>query len=86
MQKLLIVEDSPIILKILRHLSIKLLNFPVVFAASYEQAKTVYQQNKDSIFAALVDLNLPDAPNGEIADFCLANKLPVIVLTGTFDD
>ena len=41
---------------------------------------------EDTYFAAIVDLNLPDAQNGEIVDLILASKVPCIVLTGTFDD
>lgn len=35
---------------------------------------------------AVLDLNLPDAPNGEALDHVLSEGLPAIVFTGTFND
>jgi len=85
MQKILIIEDSPIVLKILRHLTQDLSDFDVIFAASRKEAGQHIQNNQGNIFAALADLNLPDAPDGEVVDDCLKNKIPTLVLTGSMD-
>lgn len=85
MSKFLIVEDSSVILKILRHIAKQELPFEVLFASSMAQAKELYLANKDDIIAGLIDLALPDAPNGELVDYLLEQKLPVVVLTGTSD-
>ncbi len=37
-------------------------------------------------FAALLDLNLPDAPHGEVVDYVISKKIPVIVFTGNMSD
>ncbi|WP_220720514.1 diguanylate cyclase [Agarivorans litoreus] len=86
MQKILIVEDSPTVLKILRHLSSRLNQLEPVFASSLEQAKQVYSAEPNSFFAALADFNLPDAPNGELIDYLLENNIPTVVLSGSFDE
>ena len=86
MQKILIVEDSAIVAKVLLHIARQELDFDVVLAKSFAEAQALYAQHKEQLFAALVDLNLPDAPNGEVVDFTLAQELPTIVLTGSFDE
>ena len=85
MKKIIIIEDSPIIIKILRHLAKKILQLPYVFSDSFAQTK-VLLENSGEYFAAVVDLNLPDAPNGEVVQYCLDKKLPVVVLTGSVDE
>lgn len=86
MKKVLIVEDSEMVTKVLRHLVGQYPHYQAVFASSMEQAKSLIDQDAEGIFAALVDLNLPDAPDGEIVDYALSKKIPTIVLTGSYDD
>jgi diguanylate cyclase (GGDEF)-like protein len=87
MKKILIVEDSEMVSKVLRHLlQNSIQGYEALYAASLEQAKHLYEQSPDDFFAAMVDLNLPDAPDGEIVDFTLAKKIPTIVLTGSYDE
>jgi len=87
MKKFLVVEDSPIVIKIIKHIA-KLdssLNFDT--ATSFKEAKILLEKNNaDAYLAAIVDLNLPDAPNGEVVDFTLKLKIPTIVLTGSYDE
>lgn len=84
--KVLIVEDSSVILKVLKHLAKQSLQLEPIFATSMEQAKAIYHQHKDELFAGIIDLALPDAPNGEMVDFLLSEGFPVIVLTGSYDE
>jgi diguanylate cyclase (GGDEF)-like protein len=84
--KVLIVEDSPIVAKILLHIAKQELNFEVLLASTFAEARQICEQQREDIFAALVDLNLPDAPDGEVVDYTLEQKIPTIVLTGSFDD
>lgn len=85
-QTILVVEDSPIVMKIIRHVAHQTLQFDVVYANSFEQAKTEYETHNGDFFAAIVDLNLPDAPDGEVVDYTLQKKVPTIVLTGSYDE
>jgi diguanylate cyclase (GGDEF)-like protein len=85
MKKVLVVEDSPMVMKIIKHVMGQNRFFDAVYADSFAQAQALIEQLGQTLFAAVVDLNLPDAPDGEIVDFCLKKKLPCIVLTGSFD-
>ena len=86
MQKILVVEDSPIVTKIIRHVMQQSQQFEVFYADSLAATKQLVEQHRGGFFAGLVDLNLPDAPDGEVVDFTLAEKIPTIVLTGSYDD
>ena len=86
MKNILVVEDSEMVIKVLRHLMNQLPDYQAIYAANSAQVEVLLHQDSSNIFAALVDLNLPDAPNGEVVDFVLAKKIPTIVLTGTYDE
>jgi diguanylate cyclase (GGDEF)-like protein len=86
MKKVLIVEDSDVVTKVLRHVMLTYPAFDSVYAATLAEAQSRYAEYSDVFFAALVDLNLPDAPNGEVVDFTLSKKIPTIVLTGSYDE
>lgn len=86
MKQILIVEDSSTVTKILKHLVAQHRNINALFADSLESGRLLFQQHKESIFAAIVDLHLPDAPAGETVDFFLAENIPVIVLTADFQE
>lgn len=86
MKKLLIVEDSDMVTKVLRHILQQNLPHEAVFAGSLAEAQAICADAGDDFFAAIVDLNLPDAPDGEVVEFTLGQKLPTIVLTGSYDE
>tara|TARA_B100000446_G_scaffold188266_1_gene222308 strand:- start:4606 stop:5859 length:1254 start_codon:yes stop_codon:yes gene_type:complete len=84
--KVLIVEDSSVILKILKHISKQSLDLEPIFATSMAEAQTLYQKHKDELFAGIIDLALPDAPNGELVNYLLEENFPVVVLTGSYNE
>lgn len=86
MQKILIVEDSAMVAKIMLHIARQELDFDAILATTFAEAQAKYAEHRGEFFAAIVDLNLPDAPDGEVVDFTLEKKLPTIVLTGSFDE
>ncbi|MEE8059573.1 MAG: response regulator [Pseudomonadales bacterium] len=86
MKKILIIEDSSTVTKILKHLLRQHPDINALFAGSYAESKDIYQQHQDDIFTAIIDLNLPDAPNGETVDYFLSKDLPVIVLTANYQE
>lgn len=86
MKKVLIVEDSDMVMKVLRHLMAQYPQYQPIYAGSLAQVQELVQQNAKDFFAALADLNLPDSPNGEVVDYILSQKIPVIVLTGSYDE
>lgn len=85
-RKILVVEDSPVVLKVLHHLLSRNPIFIPVLCACYKEAQGKLSNTEETYFAAIVDLNLPDAENGEIVDLILSHKIPCVVLTGNFDD
>lgn len=83
---ILIVEDSKMFARVLSMGISSDTNFNVVVAGNYAEAVKLIESGDYSFFASLLDLNLPDAPNGEVIDFVLSNGIPSIVFTGKFDD
>ncbi len=85
-QRVLVVEDS---LNIARHLKslIELeTHFSVDIAGTFAEARRAIEASGAKYFVATLDLILPDAPNGEVVDFALANNIPSIVFTSTISD
>jgi diguanylate cyclase (GGDEF)-like protein len=83
-EKILIVEDNKALSKLIVKKMEASLDFDVDAAYSYEEALRFVEKDSD-YFVALLDLNLPDAPNGEVVDMILKHKIPSIVLTGSMD-
>lgn len=83
---LLIVEDSHIQAKIICQRFESLTGFTLLKAHTLADAQSLIAGHQNELFAAVVDLNLPDAPDGEAVDFCLANGVPSIVLAASFDE
>ena len=46
-----------------------------------QQALKLLEENSSQYFLALCDLNLPDAPNGEVVPAILARNIPVVVVS-----
>jgi diguanylate cyclase (GGDEF)-like protein len=84
-EHVLIVEDARMFSKILQN-RLEDRGFSVVVAESMAAARKEIDSGDDRFFIALLDLNLPDAPNGEIVDYVTACAIPCIVFTGYFDD
>lgn len=81
--RVLIVEDNKTLAKLISKKIQSTLNIEVDIAYTQLEAKLFIKRYK--YFIALLDLNLPDAPNGEIVDFVLSKDVPVIVLSATID-
>ncbi|MBJ7555947.1 diguanylate cyclase [Marinomonas spartinae] len=85
--KILVVEDSPVVQNVLKHLLSQLTIYVPTVCSCYKEAETTLASQKGGeFFTAIVDLNLPDAPNGEIVDLVLGSGVSCIVLTGNFND
>ena len=86
MRNILVVEDSPLVLKILEKMFHQQPDLQPLFCATMAEAQVMLETSAELLFAAIIDLNLPDAPNGEIVDVVLHYQLPCIVLTGSYDE
>lgn len=84
MQRVLIVEDSKVVQQVLRHLCDHYLSVAVDFAWSLKEAKEFVAKHDYTL--ALVDLTLPDAPNGEVVKYTLEQNVPTVVLTSKIDE
>lgn len=87
LNKVLIVEDTASIRQlVVAHIGqVEVLN--AVAVSSFSQAKALLKTSDEGeqFLCAVLDLNLPDAPNGEIVDLVQKFEIPVIVLTASID-
>ncbi|BDY04710.1 response regulator [Ferrimonas sp. YFM] len=82
--RVLVVEDSATVAKVLLHLFQQEPGIEVDLAKDFATARELMEHNQ--YFAALCDRCLPDAPNGEVIEWSLAKGLPTIVLTAQMDE
>ncbi|WP_024955530.1 GGDEF domain-containing response regulator [Sulfurospirillum arcachonense] len=83
MEKILVVEDNKALSKLIAKKISQNIDFEVDVAHSLKEAQLFISKNK--YFITLLDLNLPDAPNGEVVDYVLSKNIPSIVLTANVD-
>lgn len=84
-ERILVVEDNKGLAKLVAKKMEKEIDVEVVLAHSMAEAQAEIERNPE-FFLALLDLNLPDAPDGEIVDFMLDKNILSIVLTGNMDE
>jgi len=82
----LVVEDSKSILNLLRAYLNQLEGIDVISATSMAEAEELLTIHVEQILCAVLDLNLPDAPDGEVVDLVQGHGIPVVVLTGSLDE
>ncbi len=82
----LIVEDSAVQGKIIRNQVQALTELQTLLAATMEETADLLESQGKDIAVAVVDLNLPDAPDGEAVDLVLQFNIPTIVLTASFNE
>jgi diguanylate cyclase (GGDEF)-like protein len=83
MERILIVEDNKTLAKLIAKKLQTALPFEVDVVFNMAEAKLFLQ--KYTYFVTLLDINLPDAPNGEIIDYVLSKNQHIIVLSGNID-
>lgn len=88
MIKVLVVEDSKsYMMAIKKTLNLAFNEITIVSAYSYSEAENILQNNHaDDFLIAVLDINLPDAADGEVIDLVNSYKIPAIVLTATYTD
>ncbi|MBF0154310.1 MAG: response regulator [Magnetococcales bacterium] len=84
MASILLVEDSKSFASFLTKQIESRLNIQVELARTLAETKIIVGQSPERFFLSILDLNLPDAPNGEVVDFVRVRKIPSIVLTGEY--
>lgn len=86
MEKVLIVEDSKMFSKVITNRITNKLQFDCVTAEDLRDTIKIVEKQDPPFLAAVLDLNLPDAPHGEVVDYITSKNIPTIVLTGTLRD
>ncbi len=82
-ERILVVEDNKTLAKLIAKKISSELDFEVDVA--YNLAETKLFLSRYSYFLTLLDINLPDAPNGEVVDYAIEKKNHVIILSGNID-
>ena len=84
-KRILIVDDSPTVGMVVKNAVSNVVNLPVDLARSLNAAKLLIAEHPNKYQVAVVDLNLPDAKDGEAVDMVLSCGIATIVLTGSLD-
>lgn len=83
---LLVVEDSRSVAGLLADRIGLIEGVTVEVAGTLEEARKIVLARKDALFLAVLDLNLPDAPDGEVVPWVMSQGVPVLVLTAGLND
>ena len=86
MEKLLVIEDSSFFRSIVEKEITSEPGIAVVTARSLAESLRAIEEHGDQLFLALVDLTLPDAPDGEAVAAIRAADIPCVVFTARYDD
>jgi diguanylate cyclase (GGDEF)-like protein len=82
-ERILLVDDSKTLAKLI---SLKVKSeLSIEIDVAYTLAEAELFTKRYSYTLAILDINLPDAPNGEVVDVMLKKNIPSIVLTGSVD-
>lgn len=84
--RVLIVDDSKTFVSLLTRRIHNELDIDCDVAMTFAEGVARAASGGDSYLAALLDLNLPDAPHGEIVDAVLAHHVPSIIFTAEIND
>lgn len=84
MKKILVVEDSRTLSAMLKERIEVVTGMDVYIAEGFGEADSLL--DKHEFFAAVTDLNLPDAAKGSMVDYLSDKSIPVIVFTGDYSD
>ncbi|HET8705743.1 MAG TPA: response regulator, partial [Pseudomonadales bacterium] len=85
-EKVLIVEDMRSLATLLAAMIQDKWGIESDIAVSLEQTQQFLQEDASHYFVAVVDLHLPDAPEGEAIDTVIQHKIPVLAFTGQYSE
>ena len=84
--QILLVEDLEDFAKIIRERIESRHGIKVASAKNMAEAKALIERHRSDFFLALLNLGLPDAPNGEIVDYVATKGIPAVIFSSRFDD
>jgi len=85
-EKILVVDDSKAIRTLVKRKLEEELPLIVETAEDLRGTRHLMEGHATDYLMAVADLNLPDAPNGEVVDYISSQGVPSVVLTGNFDE
>lgn len=85
-KRVLVVDDSATVGLVVKNAVSAAVDMPVDLARSLAACTQLLAEHPSDYLIAVVDLNLPDAPNGEAVDMVLEYGIATIVLTGSLDN
>lgn len=85
-KKILVVDDSRAINEVIVSNLKQELDIDIASAFNMVDAIALVEAEPDAFFLAILDLNLPDAPNGEIVDYVMSKGIGSIVLTSNTNE
>jgi diguanylate cyclase (GGDEF)-like protein len=85
LQKVLLVDESRLVLELLRNKLSELCALEVITASTLHEARGLMQTYEGQVLAAVVGRILKDSPNGEVVDVVCEQDIPAIVLTANWD-
>lgn len=86
MKNILIVEDSKLFSGLINKKISKYFPYSCIVKHNYQDAVTFLQNSSEQILLAVLDMNLPDAPNGEIINYVISKGIPSVVMTSYVND
>ncbi len=86
MERLLVVEGSTFYKNLIMGAFETEPGIDIVAVETMAEADTVMSADGAPFFVAFVDLNLPDAPDGEMVGKTLERGIPTVIFTDTFDE
>ena len=76
MERILVVDDNKALAKLMVMQMEKTIDeMAIDVAYSFAEAQMLINEHDKDYFMTILDLNLPDAPNGEIVDYALSKGL-----------
>jgi len=86
-KKILIIDDDKTIAKVILKVLNKRIGIDAEIAHSLKEAKSIieHHDNNNNISLVICDYNLPDSPEGGAIDYIISKKIPIIVLTASYD-
>jgi len=86
MNQILLVEDSPLFGRLAKKRIEETFDVPVYWCKNFAEADRLLIRASGNFSMAVLDFNLPDAPNGEVIDRVVGEGISALVFTSNLSD
>ncbi len=86
MKQILLVEDSVMFGQLIKKRIEEVFDVPVYWTKSYAETENLLEMAKGDFSVALLDFNLPDAPQGEVIDRVISEGISSVVFTSNITE